>query len=202
MNQGHAALHEWVSRRVHSAVIAAQRADPQAIAAFVQHPPGLDPHTRGFLRDARSLAMAYTVALTAVLEGHRPDGRHCRACGTLECRTLRRVAGVLAAYSVRPVPIDRLEAWRRADACLIRGDRPTVPLGIQPFEYGFVASPAFDIGEGDFVLIIDQLTGAVTRWPRLPLDVLTREYGNHLTPRPGTVPSSGRGSSPAHGADT
>ncbi|WP_433228946.1 hypothetical protein [Actinomadura formosensis] len=181
MNQGHAALHEWVSRRVHSAVIAALRADPQTIAAFVQDPPELDPHTRDFLRDSRCLAMACAVALTAVLEGHRPDGRHCLACGTPECRTLRRAAGVLAAYSVRPVPIDRAEAWRRADTCLTRGDRPAPPIGIEPFEYGFVAWPASDAGEDAFVLIVDQLTGAVTRWPRLPLDVLTREYDNRST---------------------
>ncbi|TDE34185.1 hypothetical protein [Actinomadura sp. 6K520] len=203
MNQGHAALHEWVRRRIHSAVIAAIRADPQAVAVFVQDPPpGLDPHTRDFLRDARPLVLACAVALTAVLEGHRPDGPHCLACGAPVCSTLRRVAGVLAAYPLHPVPIDRAEAWRRADACLPRGHGPAVPIGIQPFEYGFVAWPASAAGEGAFVLVVDHITGAVTRWPRLPLDVLTREYGNHLTPCPGTVSSSGRGSSSAHGADT
>lgn len=178
MNQGHAALHQWVSRRVHSAVIAAMRADPQAAAAFVEDLSGLDPHTRDFLRDARRLTLACTIALTAVLEGHRPDGRRCQACGTPECRMLRRVAEVLAAYSVRPVPIDRAEAWRRADAWLTRGHRPAPPIGIEPFAYGFVAWPASDADDGDFVLVVDHLTGAVTRWPRLPLDVLSREYAS------------------------
>ncbi|MEV5826054.1 hypothetical protein AB0L25_10795 [Spirillospora sp. NPDC052242] len=179
MTQGHAALHAWVRERVHSAAITAMRADPQAIAVFVQDPPGLDRHTRDFLRDARSLALACTTALVAVLERHRPDGWNCLACRSTECRTLRRVAGVLAAHAVRPAAIDRAEAWRRADACLARDHRPTVPLGVQPFEYGFVAWPAFDMGEGDFVLIVDARTGALTRWPRLPVDVLTREYGDH-----------------------
>lgn len=177
MNQGHAALHEWVCRRVHSAVIAALRADPQAIAASIQDPPGLDPHTRDFLRDVRGLSMACAVALTAVLEGHRPDDRNCLACGVQECQTLRRVGEVLAAYAVRPVPINRVEAWRRADVCLTRDHRPAVSIGIEPFEHGFVAWPAFGNGGGDFVLVVDRLTGAVTRWPRLPLDILTREYG-------------------------
>ncbi|GAA4239999.1 hypothetical protein GCM10022254_63060 [Actinomadura meridiana] len=195
MNQGHAALHERVSRRVHSAVMTAMRADPKAVAAFVQDSPGLDPHTRDFLREARRLALTCATALTAVLEGHRPDGTHCLACGTLECRTLRRIAGVLAAYSVRPVPVDRAEAWRRADACLARGDRPTVPIGIEPFEHGYVAWPAFDIGEGDFVLVIDRITGTVTRWPRLPLDVLAREYPDHEVSRPDQA------TSPTHGTD-
>ncbi|MEV4251561.1 hypothetical protein AB0J52_00170 [Spirillospora sp. NPDC049652] len=153
------------------------RADPQAITAFLPGPPRLDAHTRDFLRNARSLAMAATIALTTVLEHHRPTGRHCLACGASECRTLRRFAGVLAAYSARPVPLDRAEAWRRADACLARGRRAAVPIGIESFEHGFMAWPAFDIGEGDFVLVVDRRTDAVTRWPRLPLDVPTREYG-------------------------
>ncbi|GLZ09546.1 hypothetical protein Acsp03_70120 [Actinomadura sp. NBRC 104412] len=178
MSQGHAALHEWVRRRVDGVAVAAMRADPQAIAAFVHGRPGLDAHTRDFLRDARNLALTFAIVFTAVLEHHRPDGRRCQACGTLECRTLRRVAGVLAAYSARPVPIDRAEAWRRADARLARCRRPATPLGIEPFEHGFVAWPAFDIGEGDFVLVVDRLTGTVTRWPRLSPDVLTREYGS------------------------
>lgn len=179
MSQGHATLHEWVRRRIHAAAISAMRADPQAVAAFVQDPPGLDPHTRDFVRDARRLALACTTALVAVLEEYRPDGRNCLACGSPECRTLRRVAEVLTAHSVHPASLDRAEAWRRADACLSRGNGPTVPIGVQRFEHGFVAWPAFDMGEGDFVLIVDAHTGAVTRWPRLPMDVLTREYGDH-----------------------
>ncbi|GGV44113.1 hypothetical protein GCM10010182_80770 [Actinomadura cremea] len=184
MIQGHAALHAWARERVHSASITAMRADARAVAAFVQDPPGLDPHTRAFLRDARALALASTTALVAVLERHRPDGWNCLAYGTPECRTLRRVAGVLAAHSVHPAAIDRAEAWRRADACLTRDHRPKVLIGIAAFEYGFVAWPAFDMGEGDFVLILDARTGAVTRWPRLPRDVLTRENCDHLPARP------------------
>lgn len=166
------------------AVIAALRADPQAVPAFAQDPPGLDTQTRDFLRDARSLTMACAVALTAVLESHRPDGRQCLACGTPGVPHAAAGRGVLAACSVRPVPIDPAEAWRRADACLTRDRRPAPLIGIEPFKYGFVAWPASDAGEGDFVLVVDARTGALTRWPCLPLKVLTREYRDHLTPPP------------------
>ncbi|RAY13683.1 hypothetical protein DPM19_18635 [Actinomadura craniellae] len=146
MTSGHGAVHEWVRRRVHPVVTAALRADSHALGAALAVPSGggLDPHTSDFVRDARRLVLVCATGLTAVLELHRPardrSGRDvCRACGAVGCPTLRLVAEVLAAHSARPAPIDRAEAWRRADACLVR--RP-VPLDVREFEHGFVARPA------------------------------------------------------------
>lgn len=189
MNSGHGDLHEWVRQRVHSALTDAMRADPDAIATSVTEAIGtLDPHSREFLRNARRLVLACATGLVAVLEAHRPapspsGGQVCRSCGAAACPTLRRVAEVLAVHAVRSLTIDRAEAWRRADACLSRDHRPAA-LEIQEFEHGFVAWPAYGPGSDDLLLVIDRHTGRLTRWPRLPLETLTREYRAYLTGRP------------------
>ncbi|GLZ15577.1 hypothetical protein Acsp04_58120 [Actinomadura sp. NBRC 104425] len=179
------ALHEWVQQRVHACVSTALRADPDAINAAVTHLVGhLDPHSRHLLRNARPLVLGCATALIAVLEAHRPQtdpsGRQvCRACRTPECPTLHRVAQVMAVHGSRPIVVDRAEAWRRADACLSR-DRHPVPIEIREFEYGYVAWPAHGPDANGFLLVIDHHTGALTRWPRLPLETLALQYRAYL----------------------
>lgn len=178
--------HDQVHRRVHAAMTAAMRADVHSIdAALVQH-GRLDPHSREFVAQSRRLVLACTAALTCVLSAHRPgNDQHgrgiCQGCGTLDCRTLHGVADVLAAYGVRPAPVDRAEAWRRADAHFARDGRP-VPLIVEEFADGFitraVTTPADDPHP---VLVVDRHTGALSRWPAMPHDLLIREYADYRT---------------------
>ncbi|WP_165978380.1 hypothetical protein [Actinomadura darangshiensis] len=121
--------HSQVHLRVHAAMTAAMRADVRAIDAALVQNAILDPFSREFVRESRRLVLACTAALICVLSAHRPgDDRHgreiCRGCGTRDCRGLRGVADVLAAYTVQPGGVDRAEAWRRADAHFTRGGRP------------------------------------------------------------------------------
>ncbi|CNF75281.1 Uncharacterised protein [Mycobacterium tuberculosis] len=173
--------HDQVHRRVHAAMTAAMRADVHSIdAALVQH-GRLDPYSREFVAQSRRLVLACTAALTCVLSAHRPGGdghrqQICQGCGTRDCRTLHGVADVLAAYTVRPAPVDRAEAWRRADAYFARDGRP-VPVTVEEFADGFITrattAPSDDLHP---VLIIDRETGALSRWPAMPHDLLIREY--------------------------
>ncbi|MEU6036041.1 hypothetical protein ABZ801_11590 [Actinomadura sp. NPDC047616] len=185
MTATHHDLHEWVQRRVHACVSTALRADPDAVNTAVTHLIGrLDPHSRHFLRNARPLVLACATALIAVLEAHRPQtnpsGREvCRACRTSECATLRRVAQMMAVHGARPLAIDRAEAWRRADACLSR-DRSPVPIEIREFDHGYVAWPVHGLDADGPLLVIDRHTGALTRWPRLPLEALALQYRAYL----------------------
>ncbi|MES9605086.1 hypothetical protein [Actinomadura sp. NPDC000929] len=172
--------HDQVHLRVHAAMTAAMRADPHSVDAALVQAGSLDSASREFVAQSRRLVLACTAALTCVLASHRPgEGPHgepvCRGCGTPECRTLRGLAHVLAAYSVRPALVDRAEAWRRADAHFWRGGRP-VPLIIEELPDGFVARPADDLDDEAPLLIIDGHTGALSRWPSMPLDVLACEY--------------------------
>ncbi|NDU75078.1 hypothetical protein GWI34_20965 [Actinomadura sp. DSM 109109] len=173
--------HDQVHLRVHAAMTAAMRADPHSIDAALVQTGGLDPASRQFVAHARRLVLACTAALTCVLGSHRPgEGPHgepvCRGCGTAECRTLRGLAHVLAAYSVRPAPVDRAEAWRRADGHFRRCGRP-VPLIIEDFPDGFVARAADGpADEPAPLLVVDRDTGALSRWPSMPVDVLACEY--------------------------
>lgn len=182
--------HIQVHQRVHAAMMAAMRADPGAIAAVLADLDDgrLDPYTREFLQRARRLVLACTAGLTCVLAAHRPGGdtrgrEICQGCGTPHCRTLRGLADVLTAYEVRPVSVDRAEAWRRADAHFARGGRP-VPLVVEEFPDGFITRAALETGDDIAPLVIvDRHTGALSRWPSMPYDVLVREYEHFSTGR-------------------
>ncbi|MUN36471.1 hypothetical protein [Actinomadura litoris] len=158
----------------------AMRADVHAIDAGLVEGGRLDLNSRKFVGQARGLVLACGAAMTRVLAAHRPGddpyGREiCLGCGIPDCRTLRGVDHVLAAYSVRPVVVDRAEAWRRADACLRPGGRP-VPLAVEEFSAGFVARPV-EIAAGDtYLLVVDRYTGALSRWPLMPFETLVGEY--------------------------
>ncbi|RFS82638.1 hypothetical protein D0T12_24600 [Actinomadura spongiicola] len=184
----HQQVHHQVHRRVHAAMTAAMRADVHAIEAALARTGDLDPYSREFVAGSRRLVLAGTAALTCVLSAHRPGddphgGQVCRGCGTRHCRTLHGVADVLAAYTVHPGTVDRAEAWRRADAHFGRGAVP-VPVIIEEFADGFIARAADGPHDDPApLLIVDRHTGALSRWPSLPVDVLVREYTNRRASR-------------------
>jgi hypothetical protein len=176
-------VHVQVRQRVHSAMTAAMRADPAALDQGASDLE-IDPYSREFVRRSRGLALACGAALSAVLAVHRPGTdahgqERCRVCGTPYCHTLRSISVVLTAYAIRPAAIDRAEAWRRADAHFRGGPHP-LPLAIEEFGEGFVARPA----GLDIVLVIDRRSGAVTRWPAMPVPALAEHYGRHRRGRP------------------
>ncbi|TDB85585.1 hypothetical protein [Actinomadura sp. 7K534] len=177
-------LREWTAAQVHSAMTAAMRTDPAALDALAEHnAAALDPYSLSFLRTARMLTLATSAALTTVLSAHRygrdrDDRLICLACGIGRCRTVRAISDVLAAYALQAHPVDRPEAWRRADAWYTRttGGRP-VPLGIESFDHGFVARPGTPPPEvPDHVLVIDRDTAALTLWPAYDTDTLATQY--------------------------
>ncbi|URN03682.1 hypothetical protein LUW74_10300 [Actinomadura madurae] len=99
-------------------------------------PTALDPYSASFVRTARNLTLATSAALTTVLTAHRygRDARDrvvCLACGLNRCRTVRNVSDVLAAYGPRAYPVDRAEAWLRADAWYTRTAGRPVPLSVK-----------------------------------------------------------------------
>ncbi|XRQ02315.1 hypothetical protein ACN3XK_37555, partial [Actinomadura welshii] len=78
-------------------------------------------------------------------------------------------------------PLDRPEAWRRADAWYTRttGGRPVL-LSVESFDHGFIARPAIPPPEApDHVLIIDRDTAALTLWPAYATDTLATQYGRY-----------------------
>ncbi|MFA1550438.1 hypothetical protein [Actinomadura chokoriensis] len=96
------------------------------------------------------------------------------ACGLEQCRTVRNVSDVLAAYGMCIGPVDRAEAWRRADAWFERSEGRPVLLSVESFGEGFVARPGPEDCES--VLIIDRRTGALTLWPPMDTGTLASEY--------------------------
>ncbi|TMQ98958.1 hypothetical protein ETD83_18745 [Actinomadura soli] len=180
--------HYEVHQRVHAAMTAAMRADVLAIDAELVQRGGLDPYSREFVGGSRRLVLACTAALSCVLAAHRPGrapegGGICRGCGTRECRTLHGVNHVLAAYTVQPGGVDRAEAWRRAETYFSRGAGP-VPVIVEEFPDGFVTRAADGSHDDPApLLIVDRRTGALSRWPSLPFDVLAREYANYRAAR-------------------
>ncbi|TDC61440.1 hypothetical protein E1200_28850 [Actinomadura sp. GC306] len=163
---------------------AAMRTDPDALDALAErNAAALDPYSLSFLRTARMLTLATSAALTTVLSAHRYGRDHhdrlvCLACGVDGCRTVRAISDVLTAYALQAHPVDRPEAWRRADDWYTRttGGR-SVPLIVEAFDHGFVARPAAPPPEvPDRVLVIDRNTAALTLWPAYDTDALASQY--------------------------
>lgn len=92
--------------------------------------------------------------------------------------TLRQICDALAAYTVRPLSLDRAEVWRRADANV----GPSVgALTIEETADCFIACPSRPAaGERRSLLLIDRRTGALTRWPDLPTEKLIGHYRRYL----------------------
>ncbi|MBO2451202.1 hypothetical protein J4573_29200 [Actinomadura barringtoniae] len=176
--------HAVIRERVHAMMTAAMRADGAAIDAFLERADGpwLDPHSIEFVREARRLVLASAAALTTVLGVHRPGddpyGREiCRACGIADCRLIKLITDVFAAYAVRPGEVDRAEAWRRAEQWFGEGPH-RFPLAVDEFEQGFAFRQVSD-ADGP-LLVVDRRTGALSRWPDLPRDELVEHYRCYL----------------------
>jgi hypothetical protein len=186
--------HGRLRERLRAMTTAALRADPSGIEAVLGAAP---QQTRrdvtDFLWQARSMVLAASVALEAVLETHQRipspyGGDMCRVCATQDtCRTVRRIADTLAAYLTGPVPVGRAEAWRRADEVLNGLGRSRL-IGVEELpdayvtwalEYGYPARDRPTV-EDPPVLLMDKRTGGLTRWPPLPLAVLTEEYRRYV----------------------
>ncbi|GAA4081245.1 hypothetical protein [Actinomadura miaoliensis] len=177
-------LRDQVAGRVHAAMLTAMRADPLVLAQTAEAIRA--PGDRALVSQARNLLLATTAALTTVVHIHRyaPDPHDrdmCRACGTPDCRTLRGIAEVLHAYGTPTAHVDRAEAWRRADAWFTHTSNGPVLVSVKEFAAGFIArgiAPNLTVPAG--ILIIDRHTGALTQWPDLPDERLTREYTHYL----------------------
>ena len=178
------ALRNWADGQVQSAMTAAMRADPATLARLATSAAGdRDTATSSFLRDARNLTLAASAALTTVLNVHRhgPDPYErlvCLACGTGRCRTVRGVAEALTAYGPRTDPVDRAEAWRRADAWYAREAGRPVPLHVDTFEDGYVVRPIARPSTAA-VIIVDRRTGALTQWPAYDTETLAAHYRDY-----------------------
>ncbi|MFC5747978.1 hypothetical protein [Actinomadura rugatobispora] len=173
-------LHNQARQRVHSLMTAAMRADPAALDQAASE-LDIDPYSREFVREARRLVLACGAALSAVLAVHRPgkdahDQEVCRGCGTRRCHTLRHISEVFTAYTIRPVTIDRAEAWRRAESCF----GPAAPaVAVEEREDCFIARPVPFTGDA-YLLVVDRRTGALTRWPDMPSAQLVDYYRAYL----------------------
>ncbi|WP_067480884.1 hypothetical protein [Actinomadura hibisca] len=172
-----AALHRQTTDRVQSAMAIAMRADNARIADVLLAGNGLAPQDAAFVREARGLTLAFAAALLTVLRVHRPGHDPygvplCLGCGRPQCRTVAAVAELLTAYRVRFAPVDRAEAWRRADRWFAEQCGSPRPLTVEEFGTGFaVRAVAF---EG--VLVVDRDTGALSRWPNLPTPDLAEQH--------------------------
>ncbi|MCW2898691.1 MAG: hypothetical protein JWO67_956 [Streptosporangiaceae bacterium] len=195
-----------MAAQVESMITAAMRADPAALALRAGELASrgeLDPHSAGFVREARRLVLCGGAALLSVLEAHRPGtdpyGQEiCTGCGTPACRTLRLVAEVLAAYLAgRPYGVDRAEAWRRADAWFAHESGERLLVELHEFEAGYIARavrcPA-DVPADGTLVVVDR-DGSLTRWPLLPHEDLIHHYRRY---RNGELPEgdAGGGSGP------
>jgi hypothetical protein len=87
------------------------------------------------------------------------------------------VSDVLAAYGLQTQPVDRPEAWRRADAWYGEHAGHPVLLSVEPFDRGFIARPATPPADvQDRVLVIDRDTGALILWPTADTATLIAQY--------------------------
>lgn len=178
------ALHRQTAERVHSAMTAAMRADADRLTAALSSRADLGRFDGAFVREARNLVLALAAALNTVLRVHRrgddPYGANmCVACGSADCRTLRAVAEALAAYKVRAAPIDRAEAWRRADHWFAREvGRPGLPVTVEEFGGGVIAR----VQGRPHVLVLDRFSGSVTLWPSIATAELVQAYAHRKRP--------------------
>ncbi|GAA2166481.1 hypothetical protein [Actinomadura napierensis] len=196
--------HARLSRAVDAMANAARRADRRKIGHALKQVAAadeLDDYSLSFLYRAHDLVLELSEALTAVLEVHRgPATVH--GCPESEerrnqpCRTICRLADVLLeARAARTMAIDAAEAWRRARHYLSgRVDEPVL-VHVQEFKDGFLAIPVHvaipepapvPTIETPTALVIDKATGAVTRWPLLPLPLLERQYRRYQSGQPMT----------------
>lgn len=176
-----------MAAQVQSMMTAAMRADPAALALRAEELASrgeLDPHSAGFVREARRLVLCGGAALLSVLEAHRPGtnpygAEICTGCGAPACRTLRLVAEVLTAYLAgRQCGVDRAEAWRRADAWFAHESGERLLVGVHEFEAGYITRAVRCPVEVpvDSTLVVVNRDGSLSRWPPLPYEDLIHLY--------------------------
>lgn len=171
----------------------AERADRTAIDRFLNQPSAtsqLDDHTLDFLRRIQNLVLATTQKLTRALDtGELPTKCSCRQDGTPnseDCSTPYSLATAAPSAAFEcPAALDTAEAWRRAHVRLPTHDEDPILIHIREFEDGYQAIPVVvaiptpppvPTIETPTTPVIDKVTGTVTWWPLLPLDVLARQY--------------------------
>ncbi|GAA0284362.1 hypothetical protein GCM10009527_095540 [Actinomadura nitritigenes] len=167
----------------------AQQGDIETIEHLLTQPTTtrLDASTANALRNARDSILVIRRALTALLEAAHEDGT-----------TLNVIARPTGddPTSLGHRSIDRAEAWRRAHRHLPSHGTTLLLLHIEEFQDGFRALPVqVDIPEPPSIpsletpttLAVDKTTGAVTRWPLLSLDVLSRQYRRYRQGEPMTL---------------
>ncbi|NEA29493.1 hypothetical protein [Actinomadura bangladeshensis] len=162
--------HTHLLQGIESIRALAERADRNAIDHLLTHPAAdhLDDHTLDFLRHAQDLILITTHTLTTTLGAQATASSRSRP--TTPDHT---------------TPLDAAEAWRRAHLYLPTRDEEPILIHVQEFQDGYRAIPILlavpepppvPTIESATTLVIDKTTGAVTRWPLLPLDVLASQY--------------------------
>lgn len=146
--------------------------------------------TTVFLRRAHDVLLNVTETLTLVLAANHTDG------AASDQPDAQPRANVLDLPPQSHITVDGAEAWRRAHLHLPgRRDDPIL-IHIQEFEDGYQAiptlaavpePPAVPTIETPTTLVVDKTTGAVTRWPLLPLDVLAEQYRRYQQQQPMTL---------------
>lgn len=185
-------------RGIESIRTLAERADSNAIDRLLAQPSTirhLDGHTLDFLRRAQDLLLFTTQALATNIETQSSPGRHGRPRdGASNIDTAPSTRG-LPITPDHAAPLDAAEAWRRAHLYLPPHHEEPSLIHIQEFDNGYQAIPIqisvsepllIPTIESATTLVIDKTTGAVTRWPLLPLDVLASQYRRYKREEPMT----------------
>ncbi|MFI0350975.1 hypothetical protein [Actinomadura sp. 9N407] len=195
--------HGHIARTVDELLATVRRADQATIRRFLDAASSndrLDTHSLALLRQAPNLSLTLATVLNTLLDEHahgsdKPARPSCiepaepNTCGILQ----RVVDAVGAAHGHQAM--DAAEAWRRANLYLSDPNDGALLVHIQEFEDGFFATPiCVALPEPPHVptietatgLVIDKVTGTVTRWPRLPLDVLAKQYRRYQRDEPMT----------------
>ncbi|MFB4298480.1 hypothetical protein [Actinomadura sp. NTSP31] len=166
----------------------AQQDDIESIEHLLDQPATmsrLDASTINALRNARDSILTIRRALTTLFEAATAD------CPTPNPAAIRPPSDEPLAAGHRT--IDRAEAWRRAHRHLPDHGNTPLLLHIEEFQDGYRALPVLvEIPEAPSIptletptaLAIDKITGAVTRWPLLYLDVFARQYRRYRQGEP------------------
>jgi hypothetical protein len=140
-----------------------------------------------FLRRAHDHLISVTETLTLVIGAH---GVHEDSSGHPD---LRDQAKGFASTPHDFIRVDAAEAWRRAHLHLTDHRDTPILLHIEEFEDGYRATPVLvslpkpprvPTVTTPTTFVIRKTTGAVTRWPLLPLDVLAKQYRRYLRQEP------------------
>ena len=176
-------------RAIEDIKVLAERADGEGINRVLDQltrTGDLDDDTIAFIRRVHALLTSTVQTLTLVIEAN-----HIRR-GSSDHPGFAHHTAVVAPNLHEVITVDAAEAWRRAHLHL-PSRHDAILIHIQEFEEGYQAIPVpAPIAETPRVpsidtpttLVIDKITGAVTRWPLLPLDVLAKQYRRYQRQEP------------------